>query len=328
MRLPGWSRIRSPATWSIASSTPAEPRYSARRSSGSAPNICSPSGPSRNGSPTTSSTQFGAARPRWLQPGLDLTGNNPGAENLRGGLSTIEEKSLGAIAKGGSRPIRGVLALAAAPEGPGLYVMDAPGFSPESLTGFAAAGVQAMLFTTGAGNSFCNAIAPTIKISARPDTLARLDTQIDFDASAVFAGREDVAAAAERLFERLLDVASGSLTWGEIVGEIGGSDGAQRRFAVSARARRHGRLLPHDGGVRARLVAAGHAEGQRRTAAVAAGGGRGDRGAGARTSSSSSTRRSASHAWSSASRWQSRSRSRSASSMGLARARRRPASIR
>lgn len=151
--------------------------------------------------------------------GLDLTGNNPGAENLRGGLSTIEEKSLGAIAKGGSRPIRGVLALAAAPEGPGLYVMDAPGFSPESLTGFAAAGVQAMLFTTGAGNSFCNAIAPTIKISARPDTLARLDTQIDFDASAVFAGREDVAAAAERLFERLLDVASGSLTWGEIVGE-------------------------------------------------------------------------------------------------------------
>lgn len=151
--------------------------------------------------------------------GEDLTGNNPGAENIRGGLSSIEEKSLGAIAKGGSRPIAGLLALAEAPDGRGLYVMDAPGFSPESMTGFAAAGAQVMLFTTGAGNSFCNAVAPTIKISARPDTVARLDTQIDFDASAVFEGREDVDAAAKRLFERLIDVASGVLTWGEILNE-------------------------------------------------------------------------------------------------------------
>src|SRR4030095_7980185 len=92
--------------------------------------------------------------------GVDLTWNNPGAENIRGGLSSIEEKSLGAIAKGGSRPIQGLLQLAQTPPGPGLYVMDAPGFSPESMTGFAAAGAQLMLFTTGAGNSFCNALAP------------------------------------------------------------------------------------------------------------------------------------------------------------------------
>src|SRR5665213_4613516 len=115
--------------------------------------------------------------------GIDLTGNNPGAENIRGGLSSIEEKSLGAIAKGGSRTISGVLGIAEWPSQAGLYVMDGPGFSPESLTAFAAAGAQLMLFTTGAGNSFCNSLAPTLKVSARPHTIAALPAQIDFDAS-------------------------------------------------------------------------------------------------------------------------------------------------
>lgn len=151
--------------------------------------------------------------------GVDLTGNNPGAENIRGGLSTIEEKSLGAIAKVGTRPIDGVLALAQAPTGPGLYVMDAPGFSPESLTGFAAAGAQLMLFTTGPGNSFCSAVAPTIKLSARPATVVDLPEQIDFDAGQVFAGVEDIDCAADRLFAHLLEVASGFRTWGEVLNE-------------------------------------------------------------------------------------------------------------
>jgi altronate dehydratase large subunit len=154
-----------------------------------------------------------------MASGVDLTGNNPGAENIRGGLSSIEEKSLGAIAKGGTRPITGVLALAEAPRSPGVYLMDAPYFSPDSMTGFAAAGAQAMLFTTGAGNSYCSAIAPTVKISAGPDTIARLREQIDFDASAVFEGDEALDAAAERLFALLLDVCSGTRTWGELLGE-------------------------------------------------------------------------------------------------------------
>jgi altronate dehydratase large subunit len=151
--------------------------------------------------------------------GHDLTGNNPGAENIRGGLSTIEEKSLGAIAKMGTRPIRGLLRLAKAPARRGLHLMDGPSFSPESLTGFAASGAQIMLFTTGAGNGFCNSLAPTIKITGRPDTARRLADQIDFDASPVFEGREDIGQAGERLFDALLDVASGTATWGEIHGE-------------------------------------------------------------------------------------------------------------
>lgn len=151
--------------------------------------------------------------------GIDLLGNNPGDENIRGGLSTIEEKSLGGIAKGGTRPIRSVVGLAEAPRGPGLHVMDAPGFSPESLTGFAAAGANLMLFTTGAGNSFCNALAPTIKISGHPKAATALAHQVDFDGSAAFAGTEDIDAAAERLFRLVLDVASGTLTCGEVLDE-------------------------------------------------------------------------------------------------------------
>lgn len=151
--------------------------------------------------------------------GLDLTGNNPGAENIRGGLSSIEEKSLGAISKGGTRPIKGVIGIAEAPAAAGVFAMDAPGFSPESITAFVAAGAQVVLFTTGAGNSYCSAIAPTIKISARPETIQHLPTQIDFDASGVFEGREDLDCAADRLVALLLDVSSGTRTWGELLGE-------------------------------------------------------------------------------------------------------------
>jgi altronate dehydratase large subunit len=76
-----------------------------------------------------------------------------------------------------------------------------------------------MLFTTGAGNSFCNLLAPTVKISGHPQAAAALGHQIDFDGSAAFAGREDLDAAAERLLRLVLDVASGTLTWGEILQE-------------------------------------------------------------------------------------------------------------
>ena len=151
--------------------------------------------------------------------GFDLTGNNPGAENIRGGLSTIEEKSLGAVVKGGTRPIAGVLAIAEEPGASGLYLMDAPAFSPESLTGFAASGANVMVFTTGAGNSFCNALAPTIKVSGRPDTVSQLPHQIDFDAGAALAGRRDPRELGAALFELVLAVASGEQTWGEILHE-------------------------------------------------------------------------------------------------------------
>jgi altronate dehydratase large subunit len=151
--------------------------------------------------------------------GEDLTGNNPGQENIRGGLSSIEEKSLGAIAKGGSRPVRGVVPHAAPIPGPGLWVMEGPAFSPPSITGFVAGGAQMVLFTTGQGNSYCDALAPTVKITANPASAKRLTHQIDFDASALLDGTRDPDEAADALFGQLLDHASGTRTWGEVLDE-------------------------------------------------------------------------------------------------------------
>ncbi|MGH7068070.1 MAG: UxaA family hydrolase [Acetobacteraceae bacterium] len=151
--------------------------------------------------------------------GIDLTGNNPGPTNIAAGLSSIEEKSLGNICKSGAAPIEGVLGYGEAPRGPGLWVMDGAAYSPESLTGFAVAGAQIMLFTTGVGNSFVNSLAPTIKVCANPLSAHSLGQQLDYDASGVFSGARSLAAAASELFETLTDVASGSRTWGEILGE-------------------------------------------------------------------------------------------------------------
>ena len=154
-----------------------------------------------------------------VDAGIDLVGNNPGPTNVVAGLSTIEEKSLGAIAKGGRAPIRGVVGIAEPLPGPGLYLMDAPAYAPESVGGLVASGAQIVLFTTGVGNSFVSGIAPTIKISANPIAAGRLREQLDFDASDVFARKVSHADAAARLQDVVLDVASGTLTWGEVLDE-------------------------------------------------------------------------------------------------------------
>ena len=154
-----------------------------------------------------------------ISHGLDLTGNNPGPTNIAAGLSSIEEKSFGNIAKSGSRPIQGVLAYGEAAGSPGCWVMDAPAYASESLTGFTIAGAQLMLFTTGVGNSFVGALSPTLKVSANPVACASLGEQLDLDASGVFLGREAPEVAADRLWRRMIDVASGQATWGEVLGE-------------------------------------------------------------------------------------------------------------
>ncbi len=159
-------------------------------------------------------------REQWaISHGLDLTGNNPGPANIAGGLSSIEEKALGNIAKSGSRPIQGVLGYGEAAPKPGCWVMDAPAYASESLTGFTAAGAQLMLFTTGVGNSFVSALAPTIKVCANPETCARVGEQLDLDAHKVFLGEETPESAADRLWSRMMQVADGAATWGEILGE-------------------------------------------------------------------------------------------------------------
>lgn len=151
--------------------------------------------------------------------GMDLIGNNPGPTNIAAGLTTLEEKSLGSVAKGGSRTIQGVLGIAEAPSKPGLYAMDGPWYAPESLTGMVAAGAQLALFTTGPGNSFTSHLAPTIKLSANVETVQRLGELVDFDASALTAGRAALEDVASDLLYKVVAVASGEATWGEIWNE-------------------------------------------------------------------------------------------------------------
>lgn len=151
--------------------------------------------------------------------GMDLLGNNPGATNIAAGLSTLEEKALGAIAKTGTRPIASLLRQGQAPEGPGIHLVDQPWYSPESVSNMVAAGANLVLFSTGPGNAYVSLLSPTVKITGNPDTAARLTEQIDFDADAVFTGERSFEDAAGDYLDFVLDVASGSLTFGEILGE-------------------------------------------------------------------------------------------------------------
>jgi len=162
--------------------------------------------------------------------GISLTYNNPGLTNIQAGLTTIEEKSLGAVAKSGSRPIQGLLAYGEAPPAAGCWLMDAPSYAPESVTGFVAAGCNLALFTTGVGNSYTSALMPTIKLTGNPQTAARLRHQLDFEAGAVFEGRETLDQAADRLLEQLEATASGERTWGEIFAD---GDETVSRFGAS-----------------------------------------------------------------------------------------------
>ena len=97
--------------------------------------------------------------------------------------------------------------------------MDAPAYAPESLTGFTTAGANMALFTTGVGNSYVSALMPTLKLTGNPATARRVTQQLELEASAVFTGEESLDAAADRMVDRLLEIASGALTWGEILGE-------------------------------------------------------------------------------------------------------------
>ncbi|WMS43542.1 UxaA family hydrolase [Acuticoccus sp. MNP-M23] len=152
--------------------------------------------------------------------GHDVQAGNPGPQNHDGGITTLEEKSLGAIAKGGDQPISGLLREGDPLGGaPGLYLMDTPCFSPESITSMVAGGAQLALFTTGAGNPYVSALAPTLKVSANPDTAARLTGQIDFDASPVVTGHAPLDALIPPLAALVAETASGTLTHGEAAGE-------------------------------------------------------------------------------------------------------------
>lgn len=150
--------------------------------------------------------------------GADLRGAQPSPGNQEGGLTTIEEKSLGAIAKGGKSPVAEYVCYGEAPSRPGLVVMDTPGHDIEQLTGMAAAGAQLVLFTTGRGTPTGSPVAPTLKIATNTAMARQLSSLIDYDASPVLDGKP-LDTAGEELFELTLATANGRLTLAEVAGQ-------------------------------------------------------------------------------------------------------------
>jgi len=150
--------------------------------------------------------------------GVDMRGGQPTAGNIKGGLTSIEEKSLGAIAKSGHAAIEAVYEYAISPTVRGLVVMDSPGREPEILTGLVASGCNVIGFTTGRGAPQGFPFVPVIKITGNRLTWNRLPEHIDIDVSSIMEGTEPLLSAGKRIFNEVLEVASGKLTKAEISG--------------------------------------------------------------------------------------------------------------
>lgn len=154
-----------------------------------------------------------------------MRGANPSPGNIKGGITTIEEKSLGAIHKAGDAPISGVLEYGETPSSKGLYIMDTPGHDVESITGMVAGGAQIVVFTTGVGTPVGAPIVPVVKVTGNPRTYENIKDNIDIDVSTIIGGKESIKQAGDRLFKYVLEVISGKKTKTEVLGH--------REFAIS-----------------------------------------------------------------------------------------------
>lgn len=162
------------------------------------------------------------ARLQWWEDyaardGADLN-NNPSPGNIAGGITTILEKSLGAVAKSGSSPLRDVIDYAQTITAPGLSFMDTPGYDPCSATGQIAGGANLIAFTTGRGSVFGSKPAPTLKLASNSALAARMPDDIDIDCGRLISGEATLAQLGDEIFDRLLRVASGEKTASELNG--------------------------------------------------------------------------------------------------------------
>lgn len=144
--------------------------------------------------------------------------NNPSAGNKAGGLTTILEKSLGAIAKSGTSNLVDVIEFAEAATARGLLFMDTPGYDPVSATGQVAGGANLICFTTGRGSAYGCAPSPSLKLSTNTALWLKQQEDIDIDCGGIVEGSDTVQAVGERIFQLMLDTASGRATKSELHG--------------------------------------------------------------------------------------------------------------
>ena len=135
--------------------------------------------------------------------------NNPSPGNVAGGLLNITIKSLGAVAKAGTTRVEGVIEYAETPTHRGLNLMQGPGYDQESTPGLVGAGATVVVFTTGRGTTIGNAIAPVIKLASNTPVFERMANDLDLSAGGVIDGTETIDEVGKRVFERVVEVASG-----------------------------------------------------------------------------------------------------------------------
>jgi len=150
--------------------------------------------------------------------GVDMRGSQPTPGNIEGGLSSIEEKSLGCIYKAGTRPLIDVIDYAMPVRKKGLVWMDTPGQDIVQITGMVAGGCHLVVFTTGRGTCCGSPIAPTIKVASNTALFEKMQDNMDINAGTVITGQETVKQVGQRIFDEMLIMASGKLAKAEILG--------------------------------------------------------------------------------------------------------------
>jgi altronate dehydratase large subunit len=150
--------------------------------------------------------------------GATVAGGNPTPGNMAGGLTTIEEKSLGCAYKAGTRTIQDVLDYGQRPTRKGLHIMDTPGHDCVSVSAKASAGGHMCIFTTGRGTALGNAVYPVLKVCANPETCAKMSDNIDFDASPIVLGLATKDDLGPQLYKLAIEVCNGQLTSAELIG--------------------------------------------------------------------------------------------------------------
>lgn len=144
--------------------------------------------------------------------------NNPSPGNKAGGLTTILEKSLGAVAKGGTTNLVDVYEYAQPVTARGFVFMDTPGYDPVSVTGQVAGGANLVVFTTGRGSAYGCAPSPSLKLSTNTELWRRQEEDIDIDCGAIADGTATIESVGERIFESILATASGRKSKSEVFG--------------------------------------------------------------------------------------------------------------
>ena len=150
--------------------------------------------------------------------GQDCRAGQPTPGNKAGGLSTLDEKSLGCIRKGGTRPIVEVLEQAARPTKRGAIVMDTAGFDISSVTSMVAGGCNAVIFTTGRGTPTGNAIVPVLKVTANERTFRMMDDNMDIDLSPIIRGEKTFREMGREMLADIEALCNGRMTKAEVYG--------------------------------------------------------------------------------------------------------------